>query len=121
MCFSVFHVQYVSFESWSVLLIQMSYFHESSSRKPGVVVGGVILGPLGPLGTIVGGFGAAATRAVCKRERSARTSVWQTSIRRRYPFRCRLLCYLVRKEAETGMIDHAEMHHCEDEDCACCA
>jgi hypothetical protein len=34
--------------------------------------------------------------------------------------RC-LLSYLVGKESAKKMIDHAEMHHCEDEGCAGCA
>jgi hypothetical protein len=33
----------------------------------------------------------------------------------------RLLGLLVGKESAKEMIDHAEMHHCEDEDCAGCA
>jgi hypothetical protein len=32
-----------------------------------------------------------------------------------------LLSYLVGKESAKEMIDHAEMHHCEDEECAGCA
>jgi hypothetical protein len=32
-----------------------------------------------------------------------------------------LLCNLVGEESASKLIDHAEMHHCEDEECAACA
>jgi hypothetical protein len=52
--------------------------------------------------------------------------VWHGVIKHKYDEKAqeygrRLLCLLVGKKAAKELIDHAEMHHCEDEDCAGCA
>jgi hypothetical protein len=52
--------------------------------------------------------------------------VWQGVIKHKYDegaqeYGRRLLYFLVGKETAKKMIDHAEMHHCEDEECAGCA
>jgi hypothetical protein len=52
--------------------------------------------------------------------------VWNGVIKHKYDEKAQeygrhLLCILVGKEIAKEMIDHAGMHHCEDEECAGCA